>query len=310
MEFTNKKKDYSKQKTFDQQSIKSAKWSGEIDVDVIGSVDFVLQDENNNRHMLKATISQEKSIIFLIIQELPSNAIPYKVKCLAPEVSATFYQKARKGIQNYYELNDSNRNGVCFAWDRPHKSHEIKLLIKFSNKQYDNSSLTVNMDKINQVLDHSLYSRSRKSEVRLILTTVLENNTRVLKIFTSNHKELKQDDEEHVNLQINFKIKSFGLSFITSSFNRRRELLFLHVGDIEVLWIQTSLDNIYQMRAKTMHIDYNSYSRASYPVVFTPVDIKEIKEGKKYFFDILVSRRITDKDVIPSGHNHHYNFMP
>lgn len=276
-------------------------WSGDIDVNIIGSADFMVKDEDFKNRIIKVTTSQEKSIVFLIFEEVQVAEVPYLVKCLSAEMSATFYQSAKKDVSNFYEIDyHNNPAGVPFAWDRPHQDHQIKLTVKFAQKAFAPVTFKINIDKINQTMEQAITSTSRAVSThhrKVIIKTVLENNTRVLKIFTDDYKELKDNDNEDITLQINMNIKFFGVSLITSSYNRRRELLFLSVGDIELLWIQNNRDNIYQMRAKTMHLDYNSYYNANYPVVLTPMDTKEIQEGKKYFFDFLVQRRITQKNV-------------
>ena len=77
---------------------KNFNWSGDIDLNVIGSVDFVVKDEEQKQRIMKASIFQESATIFVVIEETVSTEIPYIVKNLSPELSVTFYQCARKNI--------------------------------------------------------------------------------------------------------------------------------------------------------------------------------------------------------------------
>lgn len=280
---------------------KNFNWSGDIDLNVIGSVDFVVKDEEQKQRIMKASIFQESATIFVVIEETVSTEIPYIVKNLSPELSVTFYQCARKNIINFYEADEKNKDGVPFAWDRPHQPHEIKLTIKHHNRAGQNITFKVNMDKINQRIEQSFDSPNKSkgglNEVKVILKNELENNSRVLKIFSNDYKEIKTVDEESVNLQICMKISSLGVSLISPAFQRRKELLFACINDLEVLWIQSQKDNIYQIRAKNLHIDYNSYYNSNYPVFFMPVGLKELREGGNFFFDLLIQKRNTNKEV-------------
>ena len=186
-----------------------------------------------------------------------------------------------------------------FAWEYPSLSRDVFVEFHRGNElNYHSSANKYNFDTINKILESTL-PISEQEEITIQTTTEIHGKTRILRFYSSTEEKKTTTKEEIAELSFQLKLTGIGISLISTTEEKRIEILYLNIKGIEAALLNTNLSQAYQFRVKYTICDNNSHLESPFPVLLAPLNSQELldPDSSNYFIDILIQRDVESLGV-------------
>ena len=180
---------------------------------------------------------------------------------------------------------------VGFAWDDAYQSkREIKIVfVDSGKKRYQIKDLSFDF-RLGFPQESSF--KIEGGQVTFWCQVVQEGNSKILLITEAKEKmrrfTIKHAPSNDLNKsrQLTVALNQIGVSFIANLRNRRMELFYLNLINVEMAIEEFKDRYDFQARIKFVNVDTNHTLKATYPVLLTTSNFEEIRDTDRSTLDV------------------------